>query len=89
MTPRKLAVESKSQHKEPSQLSGNGGELHQLATGTRPPFTTQTGAIIAVDENSLNAGCWTRQLRGDSPVPPGVSADLASHKANLHPNTSG
>jgi hypothetical protein len=40
MTPRKLTVKSKSQHKEPSQLSGNGGELHQLATGTHPPLTT-------------------------------------------------
>ena len=56
MTPRKLTVESKSQHKEPSQLSGNGGELHQLATGTHPPLTAQTGAIIADDENSLKAG---------------------------------
>jgi catalase len=35
---------------------GNGGELHQLAGETHPPLTTQTGAIIADDENSLKAG---------------------------------
>lgn len=37
-------------------LTGNGGELHQLAGGTHPPMTTQTGAIVADDENSLRAG---------------------------------
>src|ERR1700744_3243230 len=35
---------------------GNGGELHQLAGGTHPPLTTQTGTIISDDENSLKAG---------------------------------
>jgi catalase len=35
---------------------GNGGELHQLAGGTHPPLTTQTGTVIADDENSLKAG---------------------------------
>jgi catalase len=35
---------------------GNGGELHQLAGETHPPLTTQTGVIIADDENSLKAG---------------------------------
>ena len=35
---------------------GNGGELHQLAGGTHPPLTLQTGAIVADDENSLKAG---------------------------------
>jgi catalase len=36
--------------------TGTGGELHQLSSGTHPPLTTQTGAIIADDENSLRAG---------------------------------
>ena len=35
---------------------GNAGELHQVAGGTHPPLTTQTGTIIADDENSLKAG---------------------------------
>jgi len=35
---------------------GNGGELHQLAGGSHPPLTTQTGALISDDENSLRAG---------------------------------
>ena len=58
MTPRKFAVKSKSrsQRNEASEIVGHGGELHQLAAGTHPPLTTQTGAIIADDENSLKAG---------------------------------
>ena len=38
------------------QSVGHGGETHQVAGGTHPPLTTQTGAIIADDENSLRAG---------------------------------
>jgi len=38
------------------EQTGNGGELHQLSDKTHPPLTTQTGAIIADDENSLRAG---------------------------------
>jgi len=38
------------------ELTGHGGEVHQLAGGTHPPLTTQTGAIVADDENSLRAG---------------------------------
>jgi catalase len=38
------------------QETGNGGELHQLAETTRAALTTQTGAIISDDENSLRAG---------------------------------
>jgi len=38
------------------EQTGNGGELHQLSDETHPPLTTQTGAIIADDENSLRAG---------------------------------
>jgi catalase len=40
----------------PDQLTGRGGELHPLAGGSHPPLTTQTGAIIADDENSVRAG---------------------------------
>ncbi|HLI77473.1 MAG TPA: catalase [Acidobacteriaceae bacterium] len=35
---------------------GNAGEIHQLAGGTHPPMTGQTGIIISDDENSLRAG---------------------------------
>ena len=38
------------------ETRGAGDELHQLAGGTHPPMTTQTGAIVADDENSLKAG---------------------------------
>jgi catalase len=38
------------------EQTGNGGEVHQLSNETHPPLTTQTGAIIADDENSLRAG---------------------------------
>jgi catalase len=38
------------------ELTGNGGELHQIAGGSHPPLTTQTGAVVGDDENSLKAG---------------------------------
>ncbi len=41
---------------DPTQSIGQGGETHQLAGGTHPPLTSQTGAIIADDENSLHGG---------------------------------
>lgn len=41
---------------QPHEQTGDGGELHQLAGGSHPPLTTQTGAIISDDENSLRAG---------------------------------
>ncbi len=48
------------QNKRPNSSSdheiGNGGELHQIAGGSHPPLTAQTGVIIADDENSLKAG---------------------------------
>src|SRR5579862_8336910 len=47
---------AKGQSAGKDQSTGQGGELHQLAGGTHPPLTTQTGAIIADDENSLRAG---------------------------------
>jgi catalase len=36
--------------------TGWGGELHQLAGGTHPAMTTQTGVVVSDDENSLRAG---------------------------------
>jgi catalase len=49
--PRKTGSSNSSQ-----ELTGNGGELHQVAGVKHPPMTTQTGTIIADDENSLRAG---------------------------------
>ncbi|WP_158749220.1 catalase [Acidobacterium sp. S8] len=58
MATRKRVAENKTDPKstEKSEITGNGGELHQLAAGTHAPLTTQTGAVIADDENSLKAG---------------------------------
>lgn len=38
------------------QQIGNGGEIHQVAGGTHPPMTGQTGFVVADDENQLRAG---------------------------------
>ena len=35
---------------------GNGGEIHQVAGGTHPPMSGQTGFIISDDENQLRGG---------------------------------
>ncbi|HKJ54805.1 MAG TPA: catalase [Nitriliruptoraceae bacterium] len=35
---------------------GSGGEPHQVANGARPPLTTQQGAPVADDQNSLRVG---------------------------------
>ena len=35
---------------------GNAGELHQMASGSHPPMTNQTGTITSDDENSLKGG---------------------------------
>ena len=40
----------------PQPAIGAAGELHQVAGGKHPPMTTQTGAIVSDDENSLRAG---------------------------------
>ena len=37
-------------------LLGAAGELHQVAGGTHPQMTNQTGTVIADDENQLKAG---------------------------------
>ncbi len=41
---------------DPQPAIGAAGELHQVAGGGHPPMTTQTGAIVSDDENSLRAG---------------------------------
>jgi catalase len=62
MASRKPTAESKvrPQRSGARDVIGNGGEAHQLAGGTHPPLTTQTGAIISDDENSLKAGLEVR-----------------------------
>jgi len=44
------------QRADASEVVGQGGELHQVAGGTHPPMTTQTGAVVSDDENSLRGG---------------------------------
>ncbi len=58
MATRKTTTQNKSRSTQNKQEEnfGSGGELHQLAGGTHPSLTTQTGAVIADDENSLKAG---------------------------------
>jgi catalase len=58
MATRKTNTDSKvrPQNNKASETTGNGGELHQIAGDSHPPLTTQTGAVIADDENSLKAG---------------------------------
>jgi catalase len=46
----------KTQNSTQEENTGSGGELHQLAGATHPPLTSQTGAIVGDDENSLKAG---------------------------------
>jgi catalase len=38
------------------EMTGNGGELRQIAGQQHPPLTAQTGAVVSDDENSLRAG---------------------------------
>lgn len=40
----------------PDEMIGQGGELHQMATGDRPVMTTAQGAPVQDDNNSLRAG---------------------------------
>jgi len=47
---------SKAESSPTTDLRGQGDELHQLAGNAHPPLTTQTGAIISDDENSLRGG---------------------------------
>ncbi len=39
-----------------TQIIGNGGEIHQVAGGTHPAMTGQTGIVISDDENQLRGG---------------------------------
>jgi len=41
---------------QPKTVIGEGGELHQQATGDLPVLTTQQGMSVADDQNSLKAG---------------------------------
>ena len=65
--PRKKTLEEQTS-------TGGGGELHQLAGGTHPALTTQTGAIVADDENSLRAG-----HRGPTLLEDGVLLEKIQH----------
>jgi catalase len=57
-----------------TETAGAGGELHQIAGGSHPPMTTQTGAIVADDENSLKAG-----ERGPVLIEDGVLLEKTQH----------
>ena len=48
--------ETDTGYEDSVQKIGEGGEVHQIADKTHPPLTTQTGAIVADDENSLRGG---------------------------------
>jgi len=52
-------------HVPSDHIIGTGGELHQVAGGTHPPMTSQTGTIIADDENALKAGSRGPTLQED------------------------
>src|ERR1700742_1433802 len=54
--------------------TGTGGEWHQLAGGMHPALTTQTGAVVADDENSLKAGD-----RGPALLEDGVLLEKIQH----------
>lgn len=45
-----------SRKADPKSVRGNAGELHQLASGPDDAMTTQQGAIVPDDQNSLRAG---------------------------------
>ena len=49
MAKKNVVSKSAASTKTEEESTGNGGELHQLAGGTHPPMTTQTGAIVADD----------------------------------------
>ena len=57
----------------PLESTGNGGELHQVAGGTHPPLTTQTGAIIAMmrtrcEPASAARRCWKIAISRKDPA---------------------
>ncbi len=72
--PKKSSKLHEVPRKDAEDLNGTGGELHQLAGGTHPPLTTQTGTLIADDENSLRGG-----ERGPSLLEDGVLLEKIQH----------
>lgn len=72
--PNKVSKPREASHQNADDLSGWGGELHQIAGGTHPAMTTQTGAIVADDENSLKAG-----ERGPALLEDGVLLEKIQH----------
>ena len=57
--PKNLQTKNLDAKRTKSQNSdnklGKSAELHQLANGSHPAMTNQTGLVIADDENSLKA----------------------------------
>jgi catalase len=51
-----MATKKSISNRTTNEEIGHGGELHQIAGGSHPPLTTQTGAVVGDDENSLKAG---------------------------------
>jgi Catalase len=74
MSKKMQANKGGAHHDVPQESTGHGGELHQLASGTHPPMTTQTGAIVADDENSLRAS-----ERGPTLLEDGVLLEKIQH----------
>ncbi len=72
--PKKISRDRETSHRDIDHVNGAGGELHQLAGGTHPPMTTQTGAIVGDDENSLKAG-----ERGPALLEDGILLEKIQH----------
>ena len=53
---QKTKTMSAANKQAPADVTGAGGELHQLEGGTHPQMTTNQGGVIADDENSLKIG---------------------------------
>ena len=51
-----LKQEQKVKASRKDFTTGDGGEVHQVASSTHPAMTNQHGLIVADDENSLKAG---------------------------------
>ncbi len=70
----KKTHETRKKKLEEQHSTGSGGESHQLAGGTHPVLTTQTGVVVADDENSLKAGD-----RGPTLLEDGVLLEKIQH----------
>jgi len=64
--PKKIPKTVNEVSNDEQELISAGGELHQTVGGTHSALTTQTGAIVADDENSLRAGDRGPTLLEDS-----------------------